>query len=218
MSSMENENPKDTPQVGRNEPCPCGSGKKYKRCHGVEAAPKLGAPKMPTLPGVGGAPGAPGGLPFDPSQLDPAWMSQVTQALQRLPKQHMHKLQTIMQRAMSGQDVTREAAELERMLPPEFKQLMSSFSMPGMPGMGEGAAGGMAAGLAAAQGAAVPAEMTEEEARRLVAEAAAQGKIDTSKAEQLLGDKAQEEIQKAAETQQGSGLGKLWRKVTGKES
>ena len=20
--------------VGRNEPCPCGSGKKYKRCHG----------------------------------------------------------------------------------------------------------------------------------------------------------------------------------------
>jgi hypothetical protein len=23
-----------TPKVGRNEPCPCGSGKKYKRCHG----------------------------------------------------------------------------------------------------------------------------------------------------------------------------------------
>jgi SEC-C motif-containing protein len=23
-----------TAQVGRNEPCPCGSGKKYKRCHG----------------------------------------------------------------------------------------------------------------------------------------------------------------------------------------
>ena len=22
------------PKVGRNEPCPCGSGKKYKRCHG----------------------------------------------------------------------------------------------------------------------------------------------------------------------------------------
>jgi uncharacterized protein YecA (UPF0149 family) len=21
-------------KVGRNEPCPCGSGKKYKRCHG----------------------------------------------------------------------------------------------------------------------------------------------------------------------------------------
>jgi preprotein translocase subunit SecA len=22
------------PRVGRNDPCPCGSGKKYKACHG----------------------------------------------------------------------------------------------------------------------------------------------------------------------------------------
>jgi uncharacterized protein YecA (UPF0149 family) len=21
-------------KIGRNDPCPCGSGKKYKRCHG----------------------------------------------------------------------------------------------------------------------------------------------------------------------------------------
>jgi preprotein translocase subunit SecA len=26
-----------TPKVGRNDPCPCGSGKKYKKCHGREA-------------------------------------------------------------------------------------------------------------------------------------------------------------------------------------
>jgi uncharacterized protein YecA (UPF0149 family) len=28
---------KDDPyaNVGRNEPCPCGSGKKFKRCHGA---------------------------------------------------------------------------------------------------------------------------------------------------------------------------------------
>jgi SEC-C motif len=26
------------PKVGRNDPCPCGSGKKWKRCHGTEAA------------------------------------------------------------------------------------------------------------------------------------------------------------------------------------
>jgi hypothetical protein len=25
---------RELPKVGRNEPCPCGSGKKYKRCHG----------------------------------------------------------------------------------------------------------------------------------------------------------------------------------------
>ncbi len=25
---------RDTRKVGRNEPCPCGSGKKFKQCHG----------------------------------------------------------------------------------------------------------------------------------------------------------------------------------------
>jgi preprotein translocase subunit SecA len=25
----------EAPKVGRNDPCPCGSGKKYKRCHGA---------------------------------------------------------------------------------------------------------------------------------------------------------------------------------------
>jgi preprotein translocase subunit SecA len=27
---------RDVPKVGRNDPCPCGSGKKYKKCHGAE--------------------------------------------------------------------------------------------------------------------------------------------------------------------------------------
>ncbi len=26
---------REEPKVGRNEPCPCGSGRKYKRCHGA---------------------------------------------------------------------------------------------------------------------------------------------------------------------------------------
>jgi preprotein translocase subunit SecA len=25
---------RQAPKVGRNDPCPCGSGKKYKQCHG----------------------------------------------------------------------------------------------------------------------------------------------------------------------------------------
>jgi preprotein translocase subunit SecA len=25
---------RDQPKVGRNDPCPCGSGKKFKQCHG----------------------------------------------------------------------------------------------------------------------------------------------------------------------------------------
>ncbi len=28
---------RDQPKVGRNDPCPCGSGKKYKQCHGKKA-------------------------------------------------------------------------------------------------------------------------------------------------------------------------------------
>ncbi len=28
---------RDQPKVGRNDPCPCGSGKKYKKCHGAVA-------------------------------------------------------------------------------------------------------------------------------------------------------------------------------------
>jgi preprotein translocase subunit SecA len=33
---------KDTPDVGRNDPCPCGSGKKYKNCHGRPQAAAVG--------------------------------------------------------------------------------------------------------------------------------------------------------------------------------
>jgi uncharacterized protein YecA (UPF0149 family) len=28
---------REGPKVGRNDPCPCGSGKKYKKCCGVAA-------------------------------------------------------------------------------------------------------------------------------------------------------------------------------------
>jgi len=41
-----------TPAAGRNDPCPCGSGKRYKNCHGALAAsaPQSGAPQSPDLP------------------------------------------------------------------------------------------------------------------------------------------------------------------------
>ncbi|HKC51992.1 MAG TPA: SEC-C metal-binding domain-containing protein [Myxococcota bacterium] len=26
---------RESPKVGRNDPCPCGSGKKFKKCHGA---------------------------------------------------------------------------------------------------------------------------------------------------------------------------------------
>jgi hypothetical protein len=37
------------PKTGRNEPCPCGSGKKYKQCHGGVSAPPQ---EIGTVPGI----------------------------------------------------------------------------------------------------------------------------------------------------------------------
>ena len=28
---------RETPKLGRNDPCHCGSGRKYKKCHGASA-------------------------------------------------------------------------------------------------------------------------------------------------------------------------------------
>jgi preprotein translocase subunit SecA len=44
---------RNQPKVGRNDPCPCGSGKKYKKCHGAEGAP----PSSGGASGGGGAKG-----------------------------------------------------------------------------------------------------------------------------------------------------------------
>ena len=35
--AVKHEPVKVAPKIGRNDPCPCGSGKKYKHCHGKEA-------------------------------------------------------------------------------------------------------------------------------------------------------------------------------------
>jgi uncharacterized protein YecA (UPF0149 family) len=29
---------RETAKIGRNDPCQCGSGKKFKKCHGADAA------------------------------------------------------------------------------------------------------------------------------------------------------------------------------------
>ena len=33
---------RNQPKVGRNDPCPCGSGKKYKKCHGADRRRRRG--------------------------------------------------------------------------------------------------------------------------------------------------------------------------------
>ena len=37
-------------KVGRNDPCPCGSGKKFKKCHGAGGAPPTGDSNPPRVP------------------------------------------------------------------------------------------------------------------------------------------------------------------------
>ena len=37
VAERDPKNPATWGRVGRNEPCPCGSGKKYKHCHGQVA-------------------------------------------------------------------------------------------------------------------------------------------------------------------------------------
>jgi hypothetical protein len=173
--------------VGRNEPCPCGSGKKYKRCCGVDAAPKLTAP-------AAGPAGLPGGLPPGMDQMDPAMMMQLSQAFQRLPRAQMQKFQSLMQRAMAGKDVSREAEELERSLPPEFKELMSSMAARtpdgGLPTQASGQASDIGAdsggGGDSGGGASSDGDMSVDDARRIVEEAVAAGKLSREQADALL--------------------------------
>lgn len=177
-------------EVGRNEPCPCGSGKKYKRCCGVSAAPKLGVPKT-----------APGGTPgFDPSQagqMDPQMMMQLSQAIQRLPRGQMQRLQSIMQKAMSGKDVSREAEEFEKTLPVEFQSMLQGFKAPESPSasiLPETNSSGM----------------TEADAKRIVEQAIAEGKISEAQAAPLLNDSL-------AQGSSNTGkFGKFLKNITGK--
>ncbi len=200
-------------QLGRNEPCPCGSGKKYKRCCGKDAAPKLGAPmdmsKRLAQTGLGGAQPADGQTSnplagFDPSQMDPQFLAQMQQAMQRMPRGQLQRLQSLMQKAMSGKDVSRDAAELERLMPPELLDLARSSPM--------AAALAQQAGLPAAAPAAGD-EMSVDEARRLVEEAASKGEISAEQAEQLLANVPAE----GAGVEKSGKFSKLWKGLTGKK-
>lgn len=191
-------------EIAKNSPCPCGSGKKYKRCCG-ESVVAAAAP-LPELPADfgrskrGAAGFDPSQIPagsipgFDPSQLDPQWMNQFSQAMARLPKGQLQRIQGLMQRAMAGKDVSADAAELEKSLPPDFQELMMNFKMP--------------AGLAPETGAETAGEMSEEEARRIVEAAAQAGKLSEDQAAELL--QPEGDPNASSETAPQSGLKKLF--------
>jgi hypothetical protein len=141
--------------------------------------------------------------------MDPQMMAQAAQMLQRLPKGQLQRLQSIMQRAMAGKDVSREAEEFQKTLPPDFQQMMTGFAM------AAGAMGGAAQTESSTEAPSGP--MTEEEARAIVAKAAAQGKLSDEQAQSLLKSDGGSDIENAIEAEQkGKGLGKLWKNLTGK--
>jgi SEC-C motif len=182
-----------SPSIGRNEPCPCGSGKKYKRCCGVNAAPKLSTPSAPQGP-------AGAELEALKNQFDPQMMTQFAQMMGRLPKGQLQKLQSIMQRAMAGKDVTQEAKIFEQSLPMDLQSLLSSFQMPAD-------LGGLEKEVPSEQS----SSMSEIEARQIIEAAAKEGKISSEEAQQLLVPGAA-----TAESQEKGKFSKLWKKISGK--
>ncbi len=179
------------PTVGRNEPCPCGSGKKFKRCCAAKYEAERPATTTAPSPAVGAA-----NNPY--ANLDPAAMQQASQMLQRLPKGQLARLQSIMQKAMSGKDVTSEAKEFERTLPPEFMEMAKTLGAQMNLGQTMGAT---PAASPITTDESTPA-MTEEEARRIVEEASKAGKLSKEEAETLLA---------APATEKASGFKKLFK-------
>ena len=160
----------------------------------------------------------PGG--FDPSKVDPKIMAKMQSLIQRLPRGQLTQLQNVMQKAMAGQDVTAEAMQLQRMLPPEFLQLAMQMQMGmggdagaagAMPGMGMGA-GMPGMGMGAPTPAAIEEpELSEEEAMRIVAEAAKDGKLSGDQAKELLGEDPDAVLAK-----QDGGVKKFFKGMIGK--
>lgn len=167
----------------------------------VEASPVAAAPSAPTMPSMPG--GGMGG--FDPSQLDPAWMMQLSQMMQRLPKGQLQKFQAIMRKAMAGKDVAQELSQLERTLPPQFQAFLRSSPMgTGVP--------------------ATPAtnpvnksteEMDEKAARGIIEQAVKEGRISKEQGENLL----RQDQGEAAPPEAPSKFGKMWKGLfSGKKS
>jgi cell wall assembly regulator SMI1 len=150
---------------------------------------------------------------FDPSKMDPQYMAKVAKAFQRLPRGQMQQLQTLIQKAMSGKDITREAAAMERMLPPELKELLKGA--PGMEGMG--GAPGMGGGDHAIPVESTPVEeedleMSADQAKKLVEQAAKEGKISQAEAEELLSEASEADEDQTTEEKSGG-----WKRFFGKK-
>ena len=141
--------------------------------------------------------------------LDPQMMMQMSQALQRLPKGQLQRLQSLMQKAMNGKDVAAEAAEFEKGLPPDFQNMMMSFA--GQLGAANPETS-VDALLPAPEAQASP-DMSVDQAKDVISRAVAEGKISREQADQLLSVPASTPSSAA----EPSKIGKFWDKMVGKK-
>ena len=146
---------------------------------------------------------------FDPSQVDPQWLKQMTNALRRLPRFQQQKVQQIMQQAMQGKDISAEVAVIEKMLPPDIRALVTSFNF--------------AMKMAAMQGAQDTA-MDPNQARKIIEDAVKAGKLSQEEAEKLLAipmpetpAQAMADGSSTAETGETAKPAGLWKKIFGKK-
>jgi hypothetical protein len=65
---------------------------------------------------------------FDPSQMDPKALMEISKIVQQLPQDQIFKMQTLMHNMMAGHDVRREMEEFERSLPPGFKEKLGALT------------------------------------------------------------------------------------------
>jgi len=120
-------------------------------------------------------------LPADmnPDQMNPEQISQVQNMLKKLPHQQMQRLQSLMQKAMSGKDVTRDFEDFEKTLSPEMKEAFSQMS---------GQFGGAGA-TDASQGSTQEEDMTVDEAKKVIEQAVKEGRLTQEQAQELLNKK-----------------------------
>lgn len=133
-------------------------------------------------------------------------MQQMAALMQRLPKAQLHKIQALMQKAMSGKDVTQEAQELERAMPPELLQQMSAFA----PGLMGGMPPEFQAQMAAAEGG--NETMDAAEARQVIEDAVKEGRLTRAEADAALSAQGAGGAEEPAKTGRWSKLMKSFKK------
>jgi hypothetical protein len=92
--------------------------------------------------------------------------------------------------------------------------MMTQFAM-AAGGMGALGGEGAATAVAPSNEPASAGPMTEEEARAIVAKAAAQGKLSEEQAQELLQGEAHATGTDSSSEEKSKGIGKLWKNITG---